>query len=782
MKKIIILILIFNFVFQHAFWAVVNYNVADFKSDSFNDWAPINTWNKAWITVEKEVTYSWTIQISDSVYNIADFKSESFNNWLPLNTWKKAKVSVDKTLDTSSSWSSTNITSDISYNIADFKTESFNNWFPVNTWKRAKVSVDKSFLTVNSWTYIYWDKYYNIASFLTESFNNWLPVDTWKKAQVLVAKVTYNSWNLVVDKDSNYNLASFQSDSFNNWLPITTGRKARVIFEKNEQFYEDHQISQTQSWEITYTNFDTTTTNSWYIKDYSNSLKYIFQSIYKTNKNINLQDITGNIYNKKWSSNTIVVWDKWLVQEVIQKNPANNEKLSYTKNNNFIIWDWEIYKSETTLLSVTLTWAIVVPPVLTYPYKEIIWSWSSATEKYMLRTNYPIIKWMAYPNSIMEVLIWSNTYYVKVDNNWLFQFNPSKKISDWNVSISFQYLMLDDWLYSKLTNLKLQSPKVYNITVDWASSYDFPYITSIYNDDYMYTDLFYMEWFANTWSLLNYKLTKLDWTLVTSWTTNVNPLNKKFSFILWDSTIKLDKWDYIIDVWQWSWYHERKSFTLIWNSQDSIWILNINDYEILPTLQPTFMWYSKESIINKDTVRVYACDITNGLSITTCNESNKIFIWTINSDKNGFFSFTPLEPLKNNSYYEIDFVNTQNTNLHKKVVIKTEIWNIDTIFNSQVTNIKSWLNVWANTISVEWYTLPNTNVVMWTNSFYSNSNWRFIKEIPFTTDLNIKFLTWWTNFELNYNIIKSNSNINNTSTNYFQYFKSYDKKIIDYKE
>lgn len=87
-------------------------------------------------------------------------------------------------------------------------------------------------------------------------------------------------------------------------------------------------------------------------------------------------------------------------------------------------------------------------------------------------------------------------------------------------------------------------------------------------------------------------------------------------------------------------------FTLIWNSQDSIWILNINDYEILPTLQPTFMWYSKESIINKDTVRVYACDITNGLSITTCNESNKNFIWTINSDKNGFFSFTPLEPLK----------------------------------------------------------------------------------------------------------------------------------------
>lgn len=107
---------------------------------------------------------------------------------------------------------------------------------------------------------------------------------------------------LVVDKDSNYNLASFQSDSFNNWLPITTGRKARVIFEKNEQFYEDHQISQTQSWEITYTNFDTTTTNSWYTKDYSNSLKYIFQSSYKTNKNINLQDITGNIYNKKWSS------------------------------------------------------------------------------------------------------------------------------------------------------------------------------------------------------------------------------------------------------------------------------------------------------------------------------------------------------------------------------------------------------------------------------------------------------------------------------------------------
>jgi hypothetical protein len=50
---------------------------------------------------------------------------------------------------------------------------------------------------------------------------------------------------------------------------------------------------------------------------------------------------------------------------------------------------------------------------------------------------------------------------------------------------------------SSLANKKLLTPKKYSINVVANESYEFPYITSIYNDDYLYSNIFYMEGFAN---------------------------------------------------------------------------------------------------------------------------------------------------------------------------------------------------------------------------------------------------------------------------------------------
>jgi hypothetical protein len=63
--------------------------------------------------------------------------------------------------------------------------------------------------------------------------------------------------------------------------------------------------------------------------------------------------------------------------------------------------------------------------------------------------------------------------------------------------------------FSSLANKKLLVPKKYTIKITGNDLYEFPYITNMYNDDYLYSNIFYMEGFANPGDL-NYKLTKLD--------------------------------------------------------------------------------------------------------------------------------------------------------------------------------------------------------------------------------------------------------------------------------
>jgi hypothetical protein len=327
----IFLCLIHGHVFVSA--EIINYNVADFTSTSFNNWLPVSTGNKAWVKVHEEATYSWSVQVSDTSYNMADFMSNSFNKWLPVNTWKKARVIVDKSLSLPSGQK---LSSDPNYNIADFTSSSFNNGLPVNTWKKAKVIIDKNNQNTQSWTYIYGDSYFNSADFTSSSFNNGLPVNTWKKAKVLVSKIAYESWALVVNLDSNYNIADFTSNSFNNGLPVNTWKKAKVTMEKAMEYYGDQELNAINSadpavWEITYTEIFNDV-SSWFWKDYTNSLKYIYQAMYKNNKSVNIENIAGNLYNTTWNNNTIVVWDAWLFQIMIDKLPTNNEKLSYHKN------------------------------------------------------------------------------------------------------------------------------------------------------------------------------------------------------------------------------------------------------------------------------------------------------------------------------------------------------------------------------------------------------------------------------------------------------------------
>ena len=558
--------------------------------------------------------------------------------------------------------------------------------------------------------------------------------------------------------------------------------------EKAMEYYEDQELNAIKSadpavWEITYTEIFNDD-SSWFRKDYSNSLKYIYQAMFKNNKSVNIENIAGNLYNTTWNNNTIVVWDAWLFQIMIDKLPTNNEKLSYQKNNEFVITDGDLYKKGTSILQVFLTWAAVVPPVLTYPYKEKIWTGSTAREWYFLKTNYPTIKWMAYPNSALEVKIWTETYYVKVDNFWLFEFNPSKKIDNGSVEFSFQYIMLENTNnLSSLANKKLLTPKKYSINVVANESYEFPYITNIYNDDYLYSNIFYMEGFANPWNL-NYKLTKLDGTLITDGITTVDTTKKRFSLLLWDRSVKLSDWEkYIIEVWQWNGMRERKAFTVLSTNTESINILNINDFETLPTLRPIFIGNSEETTVNNSTIRVYACDITDTIwAVKPCLMNNRVFLWTTSADSNWLFVFSPLSELMDNKYYEMEFVNTKDLRFYKKLIIKTDTKTSTNIFNSKVTSIFSGLNVANNLLSIEGYTLPFADVTINAEKIKSDKYGKFNKKIHVNTDVvDVAFSTGSLNYGLQYKIIKSDKNINNIEGNYYQNYYTNNQKIIFYK-
>lgn len=779
MKKILFLISIFIIFYSSTTNAdLVRFNVADFSSPWFNNWLPISTWNKAWTKIISEAWYSWSIQVSDTTYNIANFNSSWFNNWLPLSSWKKAKVVIDKTL---SNWNANNeLSNDSSYNIADFISNWFNNGLPINTWKKARVVIDSTKLHTWSWTFIYWDTFYNVAWFQSEWFNNWLPVNTWKKAKVLVTKVRYENWELIIDKWTNYNIAAFQSEWFNNWLPISTWEKAKVSFLKDIIYYDNEDLTITNDSWITYSNINNEqSSDGWFSRVYSNSKKYIFQAHYVNNKNINLQNISWNIYNTKSTNNTIVIWDEWLIQTVIDKNPSNGKMFNFTDNSEIIISDWEIYSDNSSILQVYLTGSVVTPPVLTYPYK--VDSGSGSISTYTLKTNYPVIKWLAYPNSIMELSIWlSDKYYVKVDWNWLFEFNPSKMFSNWEYDMTFQYVMIEwDYNLTKYTDKKLLYPKTYKVFIDGTLSYKFPYITTIYNDDYIYTNLFFLEWFANPGEI-NYRLKTINNNIIQEWKSIVNTSTKKFKFLIWNWDYSLTNWKYIIEMWQ-DWLSvERKSFEVKLWTKEKIWILNIKDWEIIPTLKPTFVWYSKENIINNDTIRVFACDITwSSLDIKPCLIENRKLIWTTNASSNWLFEFTPLDALKDNRYYEIEFVNTIDSNIYKKVVIRTKSWDNNTIYNSQLTSIISWITINNNKIKVSWYTLPNTSIeINWTNFWNSDENWLFNYIVDYNSTISVKF---WSNYINTYQINSTWSQLNDSTWNYIQKFNNNSENIIEIK-
>lgn len=779
MKKIICLVVIFITTFTYSeitvFAAINNYNVADFSSASFNNWNPIDTWNQAWVIVEDTWTYSWTILVSDASYNIAGISSEVVNQWLPINTPKKAKVTIDKTIWVSENQ---NLENDVSYNIADFSSASFNNGNPINTWKKAKVIVDADMLyQPNEDSFIYWDTFYNVADFSSASFNNWQAIDTWKQAKVMISLISWSDWELTVNRDSNYNIAWVQSEDFNNWLPITTPQKAKVNFEKVEDYYETQIVDSSITDEITYTDLTSDKITDGFSKVYSNSLNYIMSAVYPNWKWINLQNQKSEIYNLTGQNGAAIIWDYWLYQKIIDRTP-DDVKLDFENNNSIIISDWALYHSNSSILQVDFRNDLVMPPVLTYPFMEIKWEWDDKTETYELNTNYPIIKWMAFPNSILEVNISSETYYVKVNEKWLFEFNSWKKIENGEIDIIFQYKMLE-WNdnLSTYANKKLLSPKKYSINVNWSNNYSFPYITSMYNDDTIYWDIIHLEWFANPWNL-NYSILELDWTNILSGETVVDNITKKFSFMVWNKTSMLSEWNYIVEVWQNWWLKERKAFKVVKPKNNIISIINIKDFDIVPTKIPTFVWYSKENIINNDTIRVYACDITWSTWLKPCEEENRKFVWTANASANGFFNFTPLEPLEDEKYYEFEFFNTNSVTNYKKVVVK-----IDTnssIFNSQTTSIFSWLNINNNYIEIEWFSVPWANISIWVNQTIANENWIFKLKIPIVENFDIIFEKSWDIYTKKYKIYKSQNNINNSDKNYYQYFNYNDFNVIDF--
>ena len=739
-KKVLLLLWISLICFPHNSYAVMhNYNIAWFRSSSFNNDLPLSTGNKANVIIQNSETFSGAVIISDSSYNIADFTSSSFNNWMPINTWKSAKVVVDVTL---SSWTGDILKNDISYNIASFQSDSFNNWLPINTWKSAKVVVDINNTLTNSWSFIYWDTSYNFASFSSNSFNNWMPINTWKSAKVVISLLKWDKWDLTIEKDSNYNIASFQSDSFNNWLPINTWKSAKVEFLTEELENIDPSINDfsndlIQDWVFSSSWSHRTSSGNIYI----NSKQFVFTHKYEQ-KNRLFSNETHN-YNLLWPNWISIMWDNWLIQLLITKNPATYKNIEYWDS--LLFRDWEIESAETILnlkfVNDTNEWMI-----LTYPYD----TWSGR----IISTNYPIIKGLYIPNKRFTIAINNKDYVLNTDEKWHFE------TSLWK---------LENGSYS----IKGISWETINFIVDSNIPFEQPYITSIYNDDYIYADIFHMQWFANEWEV-NYSLKWIDWTVLKTWNIKVG-IDRKFSFILGDKSLQLTPGRYVIEVWQY-WKFEKKAFTLVGDTNKKIGVLNIKNNVTLPTTRPTFIWYSKENRLNNDTILVSVCDITDATNIKSCEDSKKRVIWTTNTDVHWFFQFTPLQDLENWKFYEFQFKNTSDMSLISRIVIKTDTsWN--QLYWSQITSLFNWLNLDSKTIDISGFTKPNTDIsINWIQYWKSKWNGSFSMRIDYSDEIRINY--WWI-FEQIYTISKSKNNINNIEYNYFQNFQNTSENLVE---
>jgi hypothetical protein len=144
--------------------------------------------------------------------------------------------------------------------------------------------------------------------------------------------------------------------------------------------------------------------------------------------------------------------------------------------------------------------------------------------------------------------------------------------------------------------------------------------------------------------------------------------------------------------------------------------------------------------------------------------------------------FTPLSPLKDKTYYEIEFIHTKDLKSYKKLIIKTDINTSANIFNSKVTSIVSGVNVGKNLLNIEGYTLPFVNITINTENTTSDKNGNFNKKIYLNTDVvDISFSTGALNYNLKYKVIKSDKNINNIEGNYYQNYNTNDQKIIYFK-
>lgn len=792
-KNFFWIILLFFFLNTQVFAAIYDYNIASVKVNVFNNWLPISTWNVAWVQVKWEFTMSWSVIVSDSSFNTATIKTQTFNNGLPISTWRVAKVAVDKTIWT---WTGFNIKNDNYYNIATIRTQTFNNWLPISTWRVAKVEVDIDDFSTGA-TVVENDVFYNIATARSLVFNSWLPITTWRTAKV---EIDYTIWAwtwFLYWQEQRYNIASVRTLVFNNWLPINTWRSAKVLVNavesKVDEYIEHYdvdnnntirQIFRDENWNITYSwstiNYSTTGSFNIEARELSTNSKNYVYLWYNSKVWLEVTELYNNDWNFKKinKSNQLVHWDNWYYQKIIKtKNDWSKldfwDQLKITKK---IIWEELRYIRQ----NVDIT-EVPLPPILTYPYY-----FKDSQNSYILRNENSVIKWLWYPNSTLKVELDWKTYYVQVNSEWMFEFRPDKlSTTNWDLLIKFQYEMLN-WNY---TNYLLAIPTSYTLKVRTNESFQQPYLLNIYNDDDIYSDVVYLEWYANP-GVLNYRFRNiLNQHTILEWQTIVWD-DKKFELLVLDKD-KLIPWnDYIVEVWNDWWLKERKAFSLKWNTKDKIWIINFKDYETSITSRPVIIWYSKLSILNNDTIRWYACEIWSWIIINKCPEDKRILLWTTNADENGLFVFRTLKDLQDGKIYMINLYNTSNMDYHKNIILKVDLNNSDNIFRSEVLNIYNNLTLSNQSITIQWHTLKNSSVELYNSSnsniatLSTNDFWYFEWSFTLPNDWEfiIKFTNWIDSyikkFKLNYD---ENFVNQNNWNNYYLNFKNSNFEILEKK-
>ena len=737
--------------------AVYDFNNAGFWSNSFNNWLYITTWNVAWVYVESSTTYSWDTLVSSELYNIASFVSDSFNEWLPISSWKKARVELDKMLII---WTWASISNTILYNIATIVSDSFNQWLPISSWKKARVEIDNS---------------------------QWL-----------------EDWFLLVN-DTYFNTATFVSDSFNEWLPISSWKKAKVVIKVPVDLYDDsiiENIDVSIDWDWTTELVDLTkSTSTWAIsKIYTNSKRFIYQwKMDESSASVKiLEDYDPSLAiaeSKINYWNELFYWDSWLFQKIIKSARK-------TPNKTFSVWDTlklsSLFLNEFVLNKEVINTDVVLPPVLTYPYKTLVWTWSEF--EYNINTPFPTIKWMAKPKSILIVYVWDydnddyTVHYVNVDEYWLFSFDIPYNVWDkyWvdsKMDIIFQYYMLDNWENKNVyATQKLKNPIRYSVNLHTDSSFEFPYILSMYNDDEIYTDLLKIDWYWNPWTLY-YSLSSLNddntISLIKTWDTKIWD-NKRFDiFFTEESLYPIKKWKYVIEVWQDPNMKERKAFDIIWNNKENLWIFNYRDFDVIPSNKLRLIWYSNIWILNNSLLRIEMCKLEeNWWLLEECDEANKEILWTVHADKNWFFDFKWLKKLKDWNTYQVDVYNSENVKIHKKIILKVD--NSDSsIVNSDVFNLYSWVTLKQSSAIIEWSTLPwaTVEITSWSNvtSIEANTDWLFKASIDLDTsskEIVVVFKKWWQTYSKVITFTIDSKFKNTSNNNYFQDFMWVKKDII----